>query len=99
MPTSLITGGSGFIGSHLTEYLLRRGQHVIVVDDLSTGRSENLAQVAGHERLEVIQGSVDDIALVAELVGRSDCVYHLAAAVGVALIASQPIQTTERNVY
>lgn len=99
MTTSLITGGSGFIGSHLTEYLLERGDHVIVVDDLSTGRSANLDAVRGHDRLDCIEGSIDDVALVAELVGRADRVYHLAAAVGVALIASQPIQTIERNVF
>jgi len=99
MTTSLITGGSGFIGSHLAEFLLGRGDHVIVVDDLSTGRPQNLAEISGHERLENVRGSIDDVALVAELVGRADRVYHLAAAVGVALIASQPIQTIERNVY
>lgn len=99
MPTSLITGGAGFIGSHLTEALLRRGDHVIVVDDLSTGRSHNLAQVQSHPGLEWIHRSVEDPDLVAQLVDRADRVYHLAAAVGVALIAKQPIQTIERNIY
>ena len=99
MPTSLITGGAGFIGSHLTECLLRRGDHVIVVDDLSTGRVGNLAQVQDHPQLEWIQRSVEDPELVAQLVDRADRVYHLAAAVGVALIAKQPIQTIERNIY
>tara|TARA_R110002049_G_scaffold2750_8_gene22251 strand:+ start:202718 stop:203653 length:936 start_codon:yes stop_codon:yes gene_type:complete len=83
----------------LTERLLNDGHHVIVVDDLSTGQKNNLADVMGHERLEYIQGTVEDKSLVAEVVDRADRVYHLAAAVGVALIASQPIQTIERNVY
>lgn len=97
--TSLITGGAGFIGSHLAELLLRRGDRVIVVDDLSTGRLSNLADIIDHERLEYIEGTVADDALVADVVDRSDRVYHLAAAVGVALIANQPIQTIERNIY
>ena len=99
MPTSLITGGAGFIGSHLTEALLSRGDHVIVVDDLSTGRTNNLAAVQTHPNFEWIHRSIEDPALVASLVDRSDRVYHLAAAVGVALIAKQPIQTIERNIY
>lgn len=97
--TSLITGGAGFIGSHLAECLLARGQRVIIVDDLSTGRASNLDAVINHERLEYIEGTVEDEGLVAEVVDRADRVYHLAAAVGVALIAKQPIQTIERNVY
>ncbi len=99
MATSLITGGAGFIGSHLTESLLQRGDHVIVVDDLSTGRANNLSAVQSHPNLEWIHRSVEDPELVAQLVDRSDRVYHLAAAVGVALIAKQPIQTIERNIY
>ena len=99
METCLVTGGAGFIGSHLTERLLSLGYRVTVVDDLSTGATRNLATVINHERLEYIRGNISDVALVAELVGRADCVFHLAAAVGVALIAHQPIQTIERNVY
>jgi UDP-glucose 4-epimerase len=95
----LITGGAGFIGSHLAARLLDRGDRVLIVDDLSTGRSENLSQIIDHESLEYLHGSVEDDRLVAEVVGRADAVYHLAAAVGVALIAKQPIQTIERNVY
>lgn len=97
--TSLITGGAGFIGSHLAEHLLFQGHRVIVVDDLSTGRASNLAEAMSHERLEYIEGTVEDESLVAEVVDRADRVYHLAAAVGVALIAKQPIQTIERNIY
>jgi len=97
--TCLITGGAGFIGSHLTEYLLAAGHRVIVVDDLSTGQASNLAAVIDHERLEYIEGTVEEESLVANVVDRADRVYHLAAAVGVALIAKQPIQTIERNIY
>ena len=99
MPTSLITGGAGFIGSHLAEALLQRGDHVIIVDDLSTGRANNLTAVQNHPRLEWIHRSIEDPLLVAQVVDRADRVYHLAAAVGVALIAKQPIQTIERNIY
>jgi UDP-glucose 4-epimerase len=97
--THLITGGAGFIGSHLAQRLLERGERVLIVDDLSTGQRHNLDPIIDHRRLEYIEGTVADDRLVAEVVGRADCVYHLAAAVGVALIAKQPIQTIERNVY
>jgi UDP-glucose 4-epimerase len=97
--TCLVTGGAGFIGSHLTERLLARGDSVIVVDDLSTGQRKNIETMLSHPKLESIEGSVGDPGLVAELVDRADVVYHLAAAVGVALIAKQPIQTIERNVF
>lgn len=99
MKTSLVTGGSGFIGSHLVEALLARGDRVVVVDDLSTGRAENLASVISHPALEVIEGTIEDRDLVHRVVDGADEVYHLAAAVGVALIAKQPIQTIERNIY
>lgn len=99
MKTNLVTGGSGFIGSHLTESLLRRGDRVIVVDDLSTGSAKNLAHLIGHPNLEVENCDIGNAELIHRLVDRSDAVYHLAAAVGVALIAKQPIQTIERNIY
>ena len=97
--TSVVTGGGGFIGSHLTERLLADGHRVVVVDDYSTGTRENLDGVRGHERLEIIDGSVEDESLVADVTARADRMYHLAAAVGVALIAQAPVQTIERNVY
>lgn len=97
--TCLITGGAGFIGSHLAEHLLAGGHRVLIVDDLSTGQAGNLATIQHHENLEYIEGTVEDESLVADVVDRADRVYHLAAAVGVALIAKQPIQTIERNVY
>lgn len=99
MKTTLVTGGAGFIGSCLTERLLERGDHVVVVDDFSTGRSDNLAKVRNHDRFEFVEGSIEDPDLTARLVDRADEVYHLAAAVGVALIAAQPIRTIERNIY
>lgn len=99
LKTVLVTGGSGFIGSHLTEALLKRGDRVIVVDDLSTGSLQNLRFVKEHKDLEIVQRDLGDPLLVEDLVRRSDAVYHLAAAVGVALIARQPIQTIERNIY
>jgi len=96
---SLVTGGAGFIGSHLVEALLARGDCVSVIDDESTGSAENLAAVRGHPRLSYTKGSVADRALVRRVVAEVDEVYHLAAAVGVALIARAPIHTLETNVY
>jgi UDP-glucose 4-epimerase len=95
----LVTGGAGFIGSHLTEALLRRGDEVVVVDDESTGRAENLAGCLGNPRLTYIRDSIGDAGLVSRVVSGVDQIYHLAAAVGVALIAREPIQTIERNIY
>lgn len=99
MKNILVTGGSGFIGSHLTEALLARGERVTVVDDLSTGSPDNLAHLRGHERLQVLKQDVGDPELVKQLIDGTDVVYHLAAAVGVALIAKHPIETIERNIY
>jgi UDP-glucose 4-epimerase len=95
----LVTGGAGFIGSHLTEALLARGDAVTVVDDESTGRAANLAAVAGHANLTLVRGSIADADLVRRLLDGASEVYHLAAAVGVALIAREPLQTIERNIY
>jgi UDP-glucose 4-epimerase len=95
----LVTGGAGFIGSHLTEALLGRGDRVTVVDDESTGRIENLASVLDHPRLSYVRGTVADEGLVRQLLSDTDEVYHLAAAVGVQLIARSPIRTIETNIY
>jgi UDP-glucose 4-epimerase len=95
---ALITGGAGFIGSHLAEALLEAGHRVDVLDDLSTGRLDNLRTVQGHTRLDVAVGTVTDEALVRKLVARADIVYHLAAAVGVRLILDQPVGTIETNI-
>ena len=94
----LITGGAGFIGSHLAEALLARGDEVWVLDDLSTGRLDNLAAVAGHPRLHVQVGSVFDADLVPSLVDEVEIVYHLAASVGVRLILERPVETIENNI-
>jgi UDP-glucose 4-epimerase len=96
--TLLVTGGAGFIGSHLTEALLRRGDAAIVLDDLSTGSLANLAGVAGHPRLEVVVGSILDPAVVHATVARADAVVHLAAAVGVKLIVERPLESFLTNI-
>ena len=94
----LVTGGAGFIGSHLTEALLARGDRVSVVDDESTGSVENLDAVLGHAKFSYTRGTVADRDLVRRLVADADEVYHLAAAVGVELIAQDPIHTIEANI-
>lgn len=93
----LVTGGGGFIGSHLVEQLLARGDRVVVIDDFSTGRRENLASVAGPS-LEVLEGTVSDMLPTLEP-GSFDEIYHLAAAVGVRLIIERPIHAIETNVH
>jgi len=96
---ALITGGAGFIGSHLAEALLARDYRVTVVDDESTGTAENLAAVREHFNFSFMHGTVADKALVRQLVSDVDEVYHLAAAVGVQLISTAPIHTIETNIY
>ncbi|MBI4635709.1 MAG: GDP-mannose 4,6-dehydratase [Candidatus Rokubacteria bacterium] len=95
---TLVTGGAGFIGSHLTEALLEAGHAVAVVDDLSTGRGENLAAVAGSARLRAHWASILEDERLQELVDEADVVYHLAAAVGVRLILERPVETIETNI-
>jgi UDP-glucose 4-epimerase len=94
----LVTGGAGFIGSHLTEALLSRDHEVLVLDDFSTGRPENLAHLEKCERLEVISASVTDADLVRDCVPSVDGVFHLASAVGVRLIVDEPVKTLQTNV-
>lgn len=96
---ALITGGAGFIGSHLAEALLKRGLRVTVVDDESTGNVANLQAIVDHERFRFCRGSVADRELLSRLLSDVDEVYHLAAAVGVQLIVNNPIRTIETNVY
>lgn len=93
-----VTGGAGFIGSHLAERLLARGDQVLVLDDLSTGSMDNLAGCVGRPGFEYRIGSATDVPLVAELVDRCDVTVHLAAAVGVRLIVERPVHTIETNV-
>ncbi len=81
----LITGGAGFIGSHLSERLIAEGHSVTVLDDLSTGRRENLVSLAGNNRFRLVVGTILDPALVQSLVDEAEVVFHLAAAVGVKL--------------
>jgi len=94
-----VTGGGGFVGSHLVEHLLDRGERVVVLDDFSSGRPRNLAHLAGCDDLEVVRGSVLDAGLVDDLVGRSDVVYHLAAAVGVRMINERPLEGLRVNLH
>jgi UDP-glucose 4-epimerase len=94
----LITGGAGFIGSHLAERLLERGEHVVLLDNLSTGSMENIRHLKSLERMEYHLDSIENRRLVAELVDDADIVVHLAAAVGVRLIVESPVRTIETNV-
>jgi UDP-glucose 4-epimerase len=95
----LITGGAGFIGSHLAEALLGRGEEVFVLDDLSTGSVENVRHLKTHERFHYFFDSITNKNLLAELVDESDVIFHLAAAVGVRLIVESPVRTLETNVF
>ena len=95
----LITGGAGFVGSHLAEALLERGDDVLVLDNLSTGAIENIAHLKGRPGFEYTIDSVENEPLLAELIDRADVVVHLAAAVGVKLIVEQPVHTIETNVH
>jgi nucleoside-diphosphate-sugar epimerase len=95
---ALVTGGAGFIGSHLVERLIQRGDDVTVLDDLSTGRRANLASVEGQPGLQVVEGSVLDAPLVGRLVEACEVVYHLAAAVGVDWVLRHPLRSLETNI-
>jgi UDP-glucose 4-epimerase len=94
----LVTGGAGFIGSHLVDVLRARGDEVLVMDDLSTGRLENLDGALSSGLVEFVEGSATDEALVSECMQQVDVCFHLAAAVGVKLIVDRPLETTLRNV-
>lgn len=95
----LITGGAGFIGSHLGEELLRRGHEVFVVDDLSTGSIDNIRHLKTHDRFHYVVDTCANPQLMAEMVDGCDRIYHLAAAVGVKLIVESPVRTIETNVH
>jgi UDP-glucose 4-epimerase len=95
----LITGGAGFIGSHLAERLLERGDEVSILDDLSTGSVENIRHLKSHARFHHVFDTIQNRSLLAELVDESEVVFHLAAAVGVRLIVESPVRTIETNVY
>jgi UDP-glucose 4-epimerase len=95
----LITGGSGFVGSHLSEALLERGDEVFILDNLSTGSIENVVHLKGNPRFHYTIDAVENEPVLAELIDRCDIVVHLAAAVGVKLIVEQPVHTIETNVH
>jgi len=95
----LVTGGAGFIGSHLCEHLLACGQKVVVVDDLSTGSTSNIKLLLSNDNFKFIEGSVCDEDLMREVIEEVDCIYHLAAAVGVNLIIEKPVHTIETNIH
>jgi len=94
----LITGGAGFIGSHLTDKLLSQGHSVIVLDDLSTGRHDNLAQHTSNPKFEFVLGSILNESVVEDVIRRTDVVFHLAAAVGVQLIVERPLESLATNI-
>jgi UDP-glucose 4-epimerase len=95
----LITGGAGFIGSHLSDALLERGDEVFVLDDLSTGSIDNIAHLKNHPKFHYTIDTVTNEPVLAEHIDRADVVVHLAAAVGVKLIVEQPVHTIETNVH
>lgn len=98
MKNYLVTGGAGFIGSHLTELLLERGADVTVLDDLSTGRLKNVAHLDGNPHFRFVTGTILNESLVDKLVERVDAVFHLAAAVGVELIIKNPLHSLVTNI-
>lgn len=95
----LVTGGAGFIGSHLVERLLAENRQVVVIDDLSTGRLENLESARNHPGLQIIVSRLSACVELPELVANASCIYHLAAAVGVELVIRSPIHTLETNLH
>nr|MBU1327694.1 GDP-mannose 4,6-dehydratase [Candidatus Omnitrophota bacterium] len=94
----LITGGAGFIGSHLSDELIADGNEVVILDDLSTGRFENIAHLDGNKSFQFIEGTILNEMLVDKLVERCDVVYHLAAAVGVDLVVKKPLESLVTNI-
>ena len=97
MQRTLITGGAGFIGSHLAESLLAQGQRVVVIDDLSTGRLENIATFIKHPNFQFVNETIHTESVMDRLVSECEVIYHLAAAVGVELIIKDPVRTIETN--
>jgi UDP-glucose 4-epimerase len=95
----LITGGAGFIGSHLAERLLGQGDRVTVLDDLSTGRAENVARLGTHSGFQFVRGSVEEESTVNLLMSQCDAVFHLASAVGVQLIVDEPVRTIRTTIH
>lgn len=98
MPSILITGGAGFIGSHLADFHIQQGDSVHIIDNLSTGNPNNLNHLKRHKRFQFTEDTVMNKPLLAQLVEEADRVYHLAAAVGVKLIVESPVRTIETNI-
>ena len=96
---AFLTGGAGFVGSHLAERLLDLGHEVLILDNLSTGSIDNISHLKGTPRFSYVVDSVTNEPLLAEMIDRCDVVFHLAAAVGVKLIVEQPVHTIETNVH
>jgi UDP-glucose 4-epimerase len=94
----LITGGAGFIGSHLAEALLAQGHNVTAVDDLSTGRPENIAHLTDNPNFQFIYETITNEGVMDRLVSTCQVIFHLAAAVGVELIVKDPVRTLETNI-
>jgi UDP-glucose 4-epimerase len=95
----LITGGAGFIGSHLSEKLLKQNNQVVVIDDLSTGKLENIAHLMSNKNFQLVHDTVRNEQIMHLLISQVDMVYHLAAAVGVKLIVHRPVHTIETNIH
>jgi len=95
----LVTGGAGFIGSHLVERLLRDGHSVVVLDDLSTGSLENLKNVSGDSRLRVVQSRISQCAELSDLAANASAIYHLAATVGVDLVVQSALHVLEASFH
>ncbi|GAB3257932.1 Rossmann-fold NAD(P)-binding domain-containing protein [Arthrobacter pigmenti] len=96
---SVVTGGAGFVGSHLTERLLEAGDEVVVLDNLSTGSSRNLESIRDHPRLTIRAGNILDQAAVADACTGADRIFHLAAAVGVNIIVDHPLDSMRTNIH
>ncbi|GAA3731100.1 NAD-dependent epimerase/dehydratase family protein [Salinactinospora qingdaonensis] len=96
---AVVTGGAGFIGSHLCDYLIAHGHEVVALDDMSTGSEDNLQQLVGNPSFELVKGSILDKELVNDLISGSDTVFHLAAAVGVHTIVDNPLSSLRTNLH
>lgn len=99
MAKCLVTGGAGFIGSHMTRALLNAGHDVTILDNLSTGQEVNLRPFRDHPRFKLAIGSITDSVLLSEVMLGQEIVFHLAAAVGVKLVADDPVRTIQTNIY
>ncbi len=95
---ALVTGGAGFIGSHLAEALIKRGDEVVVIDDLSTGNRRNLSEISEDKKFSFVEGTILSEKLMGELIKGCEVIYHLAAAVGVKFVIDNPVRSIEVNV-